>query len=543
MFFASMFDVTSLNGRWFVATGPVSPDPGRDEDPARSAGGPGEVPTGWRELPPSRADWLTEEEWVARVSSEEDEEWFGPGDDPEDVAFGDPAPPGGVVAPGGRSRSGRAGKGGVRAVRGYRRGPGQPGSARRVPVGSCGPAGAFAAGAPLDAAPGGGTLLGLAEYAAGDEDRFGGSTDDELTGIICALDRAEAAAAALKHAAVAELIRRRPDPAAEPALADRWEEFTGTELSWALAETRWAAEGMLDLACTLTTKLPGTYAAFRSGVLRQSKVEIIARAVAGLDPAEARAAEAKVLDRAGRLTPGGLRAAIRRAVIEVAPEKAAKRRQDAERAARVERWPEESGNAGLAGRELPPADVLAANQRISWWAKTLKQAGLDGDMDQLRGRAFIDLILGRDSRIGHPGAGTGAGNPGVPPTAGVLPAGFAGRINLTIPLSTLLHLAERPGELAGFGPVDPPLARDLAAAAAVNPQTTWCVTVTDTHGHATGHGCARPEPKNRTRPAGHDPPAGPSAGLHLRRRRAAPGRPAATAPGGWPPASPGSGRC
>jgi len=33
---------------------------------------------------------------------------------------------------------------------------------------------------------------------------------------------------------------------------------------------------MLDLAITLAVKLPGTRAAFRSGILRQSKVEIIA---------------------------------------------------------------------------------------------------------------------------------------------------------------------------------------------------------------------------------------------------------------------------
>jgi len=386
-----------------------------------------------------------------------------------------------------------------------------------VADGSPSSAGAFATGHPLDVAPGGGALHGLAEYAAGADDRFGGTSDDELTGIICALDRAEAAASALKHAAVAELIRRRPAPDCDPGLATAgsWEEFTGSELSCALAETRWAAGNMLDLAQTLAAKLPGTYAAFRSGVLRQSKVEIIARAISALDPEEARAAEALVLDRAGRLTPGGLRAAIKRAVIEVAPEKATKRRKDAEQNARVERWPEASGNAGLAGRELPPADVLAADQRISWWAGQLKRAGLEGDMDQLRALAYMDIMLGRDSRALR--TGSAADGAGVPPTAGVIPAGFAGRINLTIPLVTLLDLAERPGEIAGLGPIDPALARDLARSAAANAQTTWCVTVTDEQGHAIGHGCARPVPKNHTRPAdrsgagppgGHDPPGG-----------------------------------
>ena len=68
----------------------------------------------------------------------------------------------------------------------------------------------------LDVAPGGGALHGLAEHAAGPGDRFAGASDDELTGVICALDRAEASACALKHAAVAELIRRRPEPGCPP---------------------------------------------------------------------------------------------------------------------------------------------------------------------------------------------------------------------------------------------------------------------------------------------------------------------------------------
>jgi len=149
---------------------------------------------------------------------------------------------------------------------------------------------------------------------------------------------------------------------------------------------------------------PGTQAAFRAGVLRQSKAEIIARATANLDPGEARAAEGLVLDRAGRLTPGGLRAAITRAVLEIAPDKAVKRREEARREARVQRWREDSGNAALMGRELPPAEVLAADQRISWWARQLKKAGLDGDMDVLRARAYLDLLLNKDSRPAVPPA-------------------------------------------------------------------------------------------------------------------------------------------
>jgi hypothetical protein len=256
--------------------------------------------------------------------------------------------------------------------------------------------------------------------------------------------------------------------------------------------------------------------------MSRDKAAIIAAATALLDPAEARTAEAMVLDRAGSLTPAQLRAAIRRAVMDVNPGQAKKRREHMAKRTRVERWAEDSGNAGLAGRELPPAEVLAADQRVTAWAKELRKAGLEGDMDQLRARAYLDILLGTDSRppgsspdrthgqdtdgadgsgSRPPGPGQGGSGPGGPrtpapagPVAGVIPPGFASRATLTIPATTLLDLADRPGEIAGLGPIDPDLARDLAAAAARNPRSTWCLTVTDSQGHAIGHGCARPAP-------------------------------------------------
>ena len=68
-------------------------------------------------------------------------------------------------------------------------------------------------------------------------------------------------------------------------------------------------------------------------------------------------------------------------------------------------WAEDSGNVALMGRELPPAEVLAADQRITAWARELKKAGLDGDMDVLRARAYLDLLLDKDSRPRHDAAG------------------------------------------------------------------------------------------------------------------------------------------
>jgi hypothetical protein len=436
-----------------------------------------------------------------------------------------------------------------------RRGPGMPGSARIFPGQSASRAAAFGPGMALDVMPGCAHLAVAADAAAGDDGRFTGVSDAELIGVVCAWDRVEAHAAARKLAAIAEVYRRRPQPGCEiygpgrmPLACD---EFAAAELAAALGEGRARAEDLLEVTWQLETRLPGTAATLRDGVISRAKADIIMRATQFLDPAEAAAAESKVLDRAGRLTPGALRAAIARAVMEVAPEKALTRREAAAKDARVERWAEDSGNAALMGRELPPDEVLAADQRIQWWAGELKKAGLDGDIDVLRARAYLDLLLGKDSRP-HPdsatdrngaareadgcsgaggarpggndtglGGGTGpvgpdgAGGPGQPgehpargPAGSAAAGGFAGRVNLTVPLGTVTGLADRPGELAGIGPIDPWLARDLAAAAARNPKTTWCVTVTDQEGHAVGHGCARPEPKSHRKRAGPGPPPG-----------------------------------
>ena len=443
---------------------PAAPD--WDDDPAWTRPDP--------MTPEDREAWL---DWVCEHDEppgEEDDEDFAPLT-PEELAEIREATADELLA--------------VEAASAGRRGPGQPGSARVFPGQSSSPAAAFGPGMALDVLPGCAQLAVAADAAAA-ADSFAGVSEGELVGVLCAWDRVEAHAAARKLAVVAELARRNPRPEDS--------EFTADEVASALGESRARAYELMGTAGHLDTHLPGTKAALRDGTLSLGKARIIAMATGLLDPAEARAAENEVLDRAGRLTPGGLRAAIARAVLEAAPEKAKDRRETAAKFARVERWLEDSGNAALMGRELPPDEVLAADERITAWAGELKAAGLDGGADELRARAYLDLLLGKDSRPGQDEDSTPAPAPG----------GFAGRITLTVPLATLAGLAVRPGELAGLGPVDPWLARDLATAAARNPKTAWCVTVTDQHGHAVGHGCARPERTRHAKRAGPGPPGG-----------------------------------
>src|SRR5271166_3155877 len=531
-----LIKVIPPNGPSFMHQEPVPADPGLDDD--LPADHPELGSSHWR-LVPQSPDWP---EWMDDAHAADED----PGD-LEEYEDPDNAPPPGlddeqlavllaearqVTADQARAAEAAARLGqtallaALEAVSAGRRGPGMPGSAESFPGEYPSPAAGFGSGQPLDTAPGCAALASFLADAAGDDDRYAGVSDDELAGVIGAWDRVEAYASAGQHAAVAELIRRRPDPGcsvAGPAqMPAGWDEFTARELGAVLGVSAGDAEEILGLAHTLEVHLPGTKAAFRAGIVTHEKAAIIAWATALLDPEEARAAEALVLDRAGSLTPAQLRAAIRRAVMEVNPDKARQRREHMARRTRVERWAEDSGNAGLAGRELPPAEVLAADQRVTAWAKELRQAGLEGNLDQLRARAYLDILLGTDSRPlgGSPDrtsaleTGQAATSAPAGPLAGVIPPGFAGRATLTIPATTLLDLAGRPGEMAGIGPIDPDLARDLAAAAARNPRSTWCLTVTDSQGHAIGHGCARPAPADRTirrKPGaagGPDPPGG-----------------------------------
>ena len=227
----------------------------------------------------------------------------------------------------------------VKAATTGRRGPGQPGSARVFPGESASPAAGFGPGMVLDVLPGCAGLAVAAGAAAGEDGGFAGVSEAELIGLVCGWDRVEAHAAGRKLAAVAELGRRNRAP--EDA------EFTADQLACALGESRARADELAGTAGHLGTHLPGTAAALRDGTISLAKARIITAATTLLDPAEAAEAEAAVLDRAARLTPGGLRAAIARAVMEVAPEKARERRETAAKFARVERWAEDTGNAAL----------------------------------------------------------------------------------------------------------------------------------------------------------------------------------------------------
>jgi len=129
----------------------------------------------------------------------------------------------------------------------------------------------------------------------------------------------------------------------------------------------------------------------------------------------------------------------------------------------------------------------------------------DGDADDDGGwLGGEDLPEGGDGGPGGDGNGGGSGGSG-----GAGPGGYgdglAANVDLTLPLVTLLGMAERSGEAAGLGAIDPALARDLAAAAFRNNSSTFRIVITGPDGRATGFGTAR-ERRRRDTGRGHPPP-------------------------------------
>ena len=224
-------------------------------------------------------------------------------------------------------------------------------------------------------------------------DGLGKLDDDQLTGVLQAAGRLAAWSAAAKLTAVSALAARREQAG---RVSGDWRPFehADDEIAVALTLTRRSAGRLLDLALELD-RLPLTRAALAAGLIDERRAEVIAEELSGLDDADAAAVEKLIIGAAAGLTTGQLRALVRRAVLSADPKAARRRKEKALRDARVEMFPETAGTAALAGRDLPPAAVLAADKHLTALAQAMKAAGQPGTLDILRAWAYLHLLSGK----------------------------------------------------------------------------------------------------------------------------------------------------
>jgi Domain of unknown function (DUF222) len=436
----------------------------------------------------------------------------------------------------------------------------------------------FAQHGESDAMPPGPMLASVVHALTGETgEGLAALSDDQLVGVIAATRRLESRIAWTQLAAMAEFAARRP---AEPGGRGRGRsaqpcEFAADELAGELHLTWQSAAGQVAYAQAVADRLPRTFAGLAAGTIHPVHVRIIADETSILSAADAARADAELAGAAGSMTFGRLRSHAHRLILKLDPEAARKRKETARQDAHVRRFPEDSGNAGMVARELPPDEVLASWQHVEQRALDLRAVGVPGTLQELRVRAYLDLLQERDARTaltpdGGPAAGSAhaapdaspqdAGGPGAPPDgttdttgpgdpggpggnsgpggpggnggpgpqpgrpAGTGPGGraapdpgpaVAALVNLTVPLATVTGHGETPGEATGYGILDPDAARDLAAAAARHPRTRWCLTALAPDGTAAAHACLPgPLPWH----------AGPQAAAALRARTPAPTR-------------------
>jgi hypothetical protein len=394
----------------------------------------------------------------------------------------------------------------------------------------------FAQHGQSDSMPPGPLLASVVHALAGDQgDGLAALSDDQLVGIIAAARRLESRIAWTQLAALAEFAARRP---AHPAGRDGGGarpgqeacEFAADELAAELRLTWQSAAGQIDYACAVAARLPRTFAALAAGTIHPVHVRIIEDETSLLSRDQAAEADKVLAEAAASKTFGQLRAYAHRVVLKLDPDAARKRKEAAGREAHVRRFREASGNAGMVARELPPDEVLASWQHVEQRALDLRAAGVPGTVQELRVRAYLDLLQERDSRTAlddpgqnsdpdgnadpdEPGGPGGCGpgdNPGGPGGSGsadrVRPArpdagpSVAALVNITVPWSTAVGRSDAPGEAAGFGLLDAEDARALIAAAARDPDTRWCLTATAPDGTAVAHGCAAGQLPWRTGP-------------------------------------------
>ena len=115
-----------------------------------------------------------------------------------------------------------------------------------------------------------GPLLATVVYAVTGETAAGlaGCSNDQLMGIISAGLRMESGSAWIQLAAVREFAARHPGTRLD-------DEFAADELADELHVTPLSAKEQMDYACTVTTRLPKTFAALGAGRIHPVHVRII----------------------------------------------------------------------------------------------------------------------------------------------------------------------------------------------------------------------------------------------------------------------------
>ncbi len=223
-----------------------------------------------------------------------------------------------------------------------------------------------------------------------------------------------------------------------------------------------SAATLLEESRALVNTLPNTLTALGAGNISYRHAQILVHETYALTSDIAHELELAVLGSAGRLSPTQFDRKVRKARERLDPDAISTRheRSVADRSLSV--TPARDGMCWLSAY-VAAADGAAIHSRVTEHAVHLQGADEQRTLTQLRVDVFRDLIL-------DPTGGGITGTTGEPGPAGAAPGAGGDRFRgtkpdliVTVPMLTLLGVAEEPGNLDGYGPIDPDTARDLAS--------------------------------------------------------------------------------
>ncbi|ROP43835.1 HNH endonuclease signature motif containing protein [Pseudokineococcus lusitanus] len=296
------------------------------------------------------------------------------------------------------------------------------------------------------------------------------------------------AAASAQHAALLGLVADLVDEVAaalgvpvdgDPVETARFGRLGGdpaeavvTEIALALRVGVAGARRLVQDALALTTVLPQTRAALRSGGICPARAHAVVTGTAGLTPEQARWVDAEVAEDLPRLDPPGVKRKVRALVARLEVDATNRRARYETCRRRVLVQPLGDGAAELVATG-PVADITALFHRLDTWARTRTgpnasadphaavAAGLDPvttDTTGLPDRRGVDARR-FDALVGLV-TDTGAG----PRKDGRAHTGQCHGPSLNVSLPTLLGLDDETAWLAGHGAVPADIARELLAA-------------------------------------------------------------------------------
>ncbi len=255
--------------------------------------------------------------------------------------------------------------------------------------------------------------------------------------------------------------------------------YAASETAKVLGCSKTVADTLAEIGMDLRLRLPAVKAAFDAGELDLARVRVIYRCTNSFSLGAAQRAEAEILHAARRLSPGPLATDITATMHRIAPDEAARLREDLKRLLGVRH--RDRDMIATIEADLEPAEAAACWQLITEMAATL--CPRDPRTRGQRLATAYSALLRREEYLPC----TCEQNEDQPCTANrTLPDRRKPLTSVTIDVATLAGLADLPAYLAGHGLIDADYARELVANSDWQLILTEATTLAEQLGRADG---------------------------------------------------------